>query len=260
MLRRNRVLERLRAGKYVLFFSPTPYASPKLIEMAGLMGFDGVWIDMEHQDYEYSDVFNMCLACRSTGMEAMVRIRKCGDHSIYRGFEAGATGLMIPHVKTAEEAQWVVRNAKFHPQGLRGMDGAEAAAAYALAPPRQYMEHANRETFVAVQIEDAEALENLDAIASTPGIDILFFGAQDMSQSLGIPWQLDDPGIIEARKKVGEAAKRHGKWWGCPADAQLARELYTECGATVFAGCAAIILLQEGLKRVRRDFSERLGD
>ena len=260
MLRRNRVLARLRAGKYVLFFSPTPYASAKLVEMAGLIGFDGVWIDMEHQDYTYDQVFEMCLACRATGMEAMLRIRKSGDHAVYRAFEAGASGIMVPHVKTAEEARWVVRNAKFHPMGLRGVDGAEAAAGYAMAPMPQYMEHANQETFVAVQIEDAEALENLDAIAAVPGVDILFFGAQDLSQSLGIPWQLEHARILEARQRVAEAAKKHGKWWGCPADVELAEKLYRSRGATVFAACAAILILRQGFKEVRREFTERLGE
>lgn len=260
MLRTNRVLQRLRAGRYVLFFSPTPYASPKLVEMAGLIGFDGVWIDMEHQDYDYDQVFDMCLACRATNMEAMVRIRKSGDHAVYRAFEAGATGIMVPHVKTGEEARWVVRNAKFYPEGLRGVDGAEAAAAYALVPTPKYMEHVNRETFVALQIEDAEALDHLEDIASTPGVDILFFGAQDLSQSLGIPWQFDHPRMIEARMKVAEAARAHGKWWGCPAEPALAEELYKSCGALVFAGCAALSILQHGFKKIRQDFSERLGD
>jgi len=260
MLRRNRVLERLRAGKYVLFFSPTPYASGKLVEMGGLLGFDGVWIDMEHQDYGYDQVFEMCLACRASGIEAMVRIRKSGDHSVYRAFEAGATGIMVPHVKSADEARWVVRNGRFYPQGRRGMDGAEAAAGYALAPMLEYMEHANRETFIAVQIEDAEALDQLDAIAAVPGVDILFFGAQDMSQSLGMPWQLDHPKILEARSRVAEAARKHGKWWGCPADAKSAEHLYKTSGATVFAGCAALLILRDGFSRVRREFTERLGD
>lgn len=243
----------------MLFFTPTPYASPKLIEMAGLLGFDGAWIDMEHQDYDYDQVFTMCLAARSTDMESMVRIRKEGDASVYRAFEAGATGIMVPHVRDAEEARWIVRNAKFHPEGRRGLDGAEAASGYALSPMLPYMEHANRETFVVVQIEDAEALGELDEIAAVRGVDVLFFGAQDMSQSMGIPWQLDHPNLVAAREKVAAAARKHGKWWGCPADAAAAEALHRTEGATVFVGCAALTLLQQGFQRVRREFTERLG-
>jgi 4-hydroxy-2-oxoheptanedioate aldolase len=259
MLRRNRVLERLRAGKYVLFFSPTPYASPKLVEMAGLLGFDGVWIDMEHQDFDYAQVSTMCLAARATDMEPMIRIRKSGDHAVYRAFEAGATGIMVPHVKDAAEARWAVANAKFHPLGRRGMDGGEPSAGYGLVPMPAYMKHANRETFVTVQIEDREALDRLDEIAAVPGVDILFFGAQDMSQSLGVPWELEHPKIIAAREAVAAAAAKHGTWWGCPADARLARELNQTSGATVFAGCVALLVLQEGFRRIRREFTDCLG-
>ena len=260
MLRGNRVLERLRAGRYVLFFTPAPYASPKLVEMAGLLGFDFVWIDMEHQDYDYDQVFTMCLAARATGMEPMVRIRRSGDHAVYRAFETGATGIMVPHVKSAEEARWVVRNAKFHPHGCRGLDGSEPAAGYALAPMLPYMEHANRETFVVLQIEDAEALDQLDEIAAVPGVDVLFFGAQDMSQSLGFPWQFEHANLIQAREAVAAAARKHEKWWGCPADAATAERLHATAGATLFVGCAALTLLQQGFQQVRRDFTERLGE
>jgi 4-hydroxy-2-oxoheptanedioate aldolase len=260
LLRPSRVLKRLREGKYVLFFSPTPYSSPKIVEMAGLIGFDGVWIDMEHQDYSYDQVFNMCLACRATGMDAMVRIRKGGDYSIYRGYEVGAQGIMVPHVKTGEEARWVVRNARFHPQGLRGMDGIEPTAGYGLGPTMEYVDHASRETFVVCQIEDVEALDNIDDIASTPGLDVLFLGAQDLSQSLGIPCQFDHPKLLEARKKVADAAVKHGKWWGTPASPALAKELYETCGARFFAFGAAILILQEGFRKIRDEFTDRLGE
>ena len=84
MLRPNRVLERIREGKYVLCGTCTPYPSPKISEMMGLLGYDALWIDMEHQDYSYDQVFNMCLAARASGMEPMIRIRKEGVPSTAR--------------------------------------------------------------------------------------------------------------------------------------------------------------------------------
>ncbi len=259
-VRQNRVVERMRAGKYVLFFGNTPFITPKLVEMAGLIGFDGVWIDMEHQDYHYHDVSNMCLACRATGMEPMVRIRKSGDHAVYRAFEAGATGIMVPHVKSGQEAQWIARNSRFYPEGLRGMDGVEPAANFGLMKLPDYIAQANREIFVVAQIEDVEALDTLDDIAATPGIDILFLGAQDLSQSMGIPCQFDHPRIVQARKRVAEAARKYNKWWGCPAGVEKAEILYKEEGAQFFAGCAAIWFVLDGLKQVRAEFTKRLGD
>lgn len=260
MLKKNRVLERLRAGKYVVFFNPTPFCSSKLIEIGGLIGLDGVWIDMEHQDYDYNTVSQMCLACRATGIEPMIRVRKSGNDCIYRAFECGGTGIMVPHVTSAQEAQWVARNSRFYPEGLRGLDGVEPTAAYGLVGLREYMEHANRENFVVVQIEDVEAMDCLDEIASTPGIDILFFGAQDFSQSVGVPCEVRHPKVLEARQKVAEAALRHGKWWGCPAQVEEAKRLYEQEGATFFAACSAIWLVEEGFKKCREEFNELLGE
>jgi len=146
-LRPNRVMERIRAGKYVLCGSNMPYPSPKIAEMMGLIGFDCIWIDMEHQDYSYDQAFNLCLASRASGMEPMIRVRKEGDHSFFRIFETGATGIVVPHVRTVEEAKWALKFCRFAPVGLRGMDGAEAAARYSLVPMQEYMDWTLRETF-----------------------------------------------------------------------------------------------------------------
>src|SRR5689334_21644450 len=169
-MRNNRVLEKLRQGNAALVTTVTPYASPKLTEMLGLLDFDCVWIDLEHQDYSSDQLFDMALGCRTTGIEPVARIRK-GDYWTYsRPFEAGATGIMVPHCRSGAEAEQIVRYARFAPQGLLGIDGVEALADYGLAPTAEYMAHANRETFVCVQIEDREAVEDVEAIAAVEGV------------------------------------------------------------------------------------------
>lgn len=257
-MRKNRILEKLRNGKATLITSPSIYESPKIVELIGLLDFDGVWIDAEHQDYSYDQIFNMGLACRATGMEPMVRIRK-GDYWSYsRPLEAGATGIMVPHCRSAAEAIRIVHYARFAPQGLRGMDGVEVAADYGLAPMAAYMAHANQETFIAVQIEDREAVEAVDAIAAVEGIDVLFVGPGDLTQSYGIPLQTGDTRIRQAIDRVAEAAAKHGKWWGIPVgSAQQATDYYQQ-GARFFSCGAAIILLQQGFKQIRAEFDELL--
>lgn len=260
-LKTNRVLERVRAGKYVLCGSVTPYPSPKIPEMMGLIGFDCVWIDMEHQDFSYDQAFNICLASRASGMEPMIRVRKEGDHSFFRVFEAGATGIMVPHVRTLAEAEWALKFCRFAPVGLRGMDGVEAAARYSLVPMDEYMRWALSETFVLFQVEDRETLDILDDIARLDGLDGLFFGPADMSQSLGIPLQFDHPQMEEARKLIGATAKKHGKFWGMPVgDAAQAARLYEEEGAQFFACGAAIIILKSGFQAIRDDFDRVMGE
>ena len=228
-LRPNRVLDRIGSGKYVLCGSTTPYPSPKITEMLGLIGFDCVWIDMEHQDFSYDQAFNICLAARATRMESMIRVRKAGDYSFFRVFEAGATGIMVPHIRSLDEAKWALKFSRFFPVGLRGMDGVEAAARYSLIPMTEYMEWTLRETFVLFQIGDREALDIIEEIAQMEGLNGLFFGPGDMSQSLGIPCQFDHPKLAEARKRVASAATKYGKFWGMPVpDAARAKQLHEE--------------------------------
>jgi 4-hydroxy-2-oxoheptanedioate aldolase len=253
-MQKNRVLNKLRQGKAALVTTVTPYASPKLTEMIGLLDFDCVWIDMEHQDYSYDHLFDMALGCRATGIVPMARIRK-GDYWTYsRPFEAGATGIMVPHCRSGAEAAQIVQYARFHPLGMRGLDGVEVNADYGLAPMAEYMEHTNRETFVCVQIEDREGVEDIDAIAAVEGIDILFVGPSDLSQSYGIPLQTQAPIMQQAVERVATAAAKHGKWWGLPVGSAEAGERYYQMGARFLACGAAIILLQEGWRRIRQDF------
>ena len=260
-LRPNRVLERIRAGKYVLCGSTTPYPSPKISEMMGLIGYDCLWIDMEHQDFSWDQAFNLCLGARASGMEPMIRVRKEGDHSFFRVFEAGATGIMVPHVRTLEEAEWALRFCRFAPVGLRGMDGVEAAAKYSLVPMEEYMDWTLRETFVLFQVEDKESLDILDDIARMEGLNGFFFGPADMSQSLGVPLQFSHPVMQEARQLVAATAKKHGKFWGMPVgNAEQAAKLYAEEGAQFFSCGAAIIILKTGFQTIRDEFDRVMGD
>jgi len=257
----NRVLERIRAGGYALCSCQTPYPSPKITEMMGLIGFDCDWIDMEHQDYSWDQAFNMCLAARASGMEPMIRIRKEGEQAFYRAFEAGAAGIMVPHVRTIEEAKFALKFSRFAPVGLRGIDGVEAAAKYSLLPQEEYIAWAQRETFVLFQVEDKESLDIMDETARMPGIDGFFFGPADMSQSLGIPLQWNHPLLAEARKTVAATAKKHGKFWGMPVgDATQAKRLFDEENAQFFACGAAIIMVKEGLQAIRDDFDKVMGE
>jgi 4-hydroxy-2-oxoheptanedioate aldolase len=257
-MQKNRVLEKLRQNKAVLVTTVTPYASAKLTEMVGLLDYDCVWIDMEHQDYSYDQVFQMALGCRATGITPMIRIRK-GDYWTYsRAFEAGATGIMVPHCRTGAEAAEIVKNSHFYPKGMRGLDCVEANADYGLVPADEYVKHSLEENFVCVQIEDREAVDNVDEIAATEGVDILFVGPADLSQSYGIPFQTQSEVMQNAIKRVAEAAAKHGKAWGLPVGSIEAAEKYYEMGARFFACGAAIIILQQGWKQIRSDFDEML--
>ena len=250
----SKVLGKLRQDQPALISSVTPVASPKLTELAGLIGIDAIWLDMEHQDYTYHDMANCCLGCRAGGCDAMIRVRKEGMHSYFRALEVGANGIMVPHCMSADEARYVVRNARFHPMGLRGMDGIEAPADHSLLPMDQYMELANRETFIMLQIEDVEALDVVDEIAAVDGYDVLFVGPGDLSQSLGVPLQFGHPKMKEAFTRVARAAADHGKWWGSTTGTEEHMGMLLDMGALILTQGSVIRMVVEGYTRVKDNF------
>ena len=231
-MRRSKTLEKLRRDETVLVMNPSLTRSPKFMEILGLLGYDCAWIDTEHREFSTDDLYPSLTAARLHDLDTVVRIRKQDYGDYFRPLELGATGLMVPHVKSPDEARWAVRNAKFAPEGLRGLDAAGPDADFITGgDPAAYCRHANRETFVCVQIEDREALECIDEIAAVPGVDVLFVGPADLSQSLGVPFQFGHDLVRAGFRRVADAAEKHGKTWGTSTGDPEAFEGYVKMGA-----------------------------
>jgi 2-keto-3-deoxy-L-rhamnonate aldolase RhmA len=162
-------------------------------------------------------------------------------------------------VLTGEEAANVVRNAKYAPEGLRGIDGIEAHARHGLQPFEEYRMEANRETFVVVQIEDAQGVDNVDAIARTPGVDVLFVGPADLAASLGVVGQMAHARVQEATQRVAKAAADAGILWGSTVGNGERFEYLKERGATFFAWGAAIVGLLGYYQGIKREYDSRAG-
>jgi 4-hydroxy-2-oxoheptanedioate aldolase len=208
----SRVLKLLRGGDLVRIAGISRVTEPWIAEVIGAIGYDVIWLDLEHRDFGMETIDGMARACRLAGIDLMVRIEKSGYHSPMQALEFGANGLMVPHIRSADEARQWVEWCRFPPLGKRGLDGAGADSRYGLDPVLPYLEHANSETFLAFQVEDKEAVDHIGEIAAVPGYDILFVGPGDLSLSLGVPMQFDHPLMTEAMAKVNDACKRHGKW------------------------------------------------
>ena len=151
---KSRLRSKLRAGGFVKVVGINRVTEPWLAEVAGKLGFDVIWFDMEHRAHGYEIVDRMAVACRATDIDLMVRIRKTGYTSAMRALEFGANGIMVPHCCSVEEAQQWANWTRFPPQGTRGFDGAGADGDYSLSDPLEYLRERNEETFLAVQIED----------------------------------------------------------------------------------------------------------
>ncbi len=253
---RSKVLQKLRSGDLVRVVGINRVTEPWLAEVAGKLGFDVVWLDMEHRAFGYEVIDRISLACRSTGMDLMVRVLKTGYSSPMRALEFGANGLMVPHCRSAEEARQWVEWTRFPPLGRRGFDNAGASADYALSDPREYMRWSNEETFLALQIEDREAVESVGDIAAVEGVDLLFVGPADLTISYGVPMQFDHPRIQEAIDRVAQAAAQAGKWWGTVTGTIEAAQDAVDRGARMITCANDHFLLVHGLQNAYREFAK----
>ncbi len=212
-MRKSRVLSRLRAGQCAFSFKLN-FSCARESELVSLYGFDCIWIDMEHVPNDWNVVENHVRAAKSNDTDILVRVSK-GSYSDYvRPLELDAAGIMVPHVMTAEETENVVQMTRFHPLGRRPIDGGNADAGFLKVGIADYVKQANEQRFIIVQIEDPEGVDNLNEIAAVAGIDMLFFGPGDYSHGLGVPGETDHPKVVEARKRVAEAARDNGKFAG----------------------------------------------
>src|SRR3990172_6316995 len=155
----NTIIQRLRGGQLVRVMHFTGLSSPKLVEVAGILGdFHGLWIDQEHTAVPHAQLELMLMACRAVGLDAFARVPPTDYATITRPMEAGCSGVMIAQVRRLSEVEQAVAWAKYPPQGVRGMFATTIEAGYGTVEMRQHAVDANRDRWVAIQIETVEAL------------------------------------------------------------------------------------------------------
>lgn len=231
------------------------FTDPSVYELASLLGIDGIWMDLEHHGYSVETAAELMRAARVGGADIMARPAKGEFMRLGRLLEAGATGILYPRCDNAAEAAEVVKWSKFAPLGRRGFDGGNPDMPYCGMDLKEYISAANRETFIAIQIEDPDALDNVEAIAAVEGVDVLFFGPSDFTIISGIPGQFDHPSLEAAIRRIAAAAKAAGKHWGMPVgSAQRAGELL-ELGARFICHGCDLIMVKAGLEAIQQQFA-----
>ncbi|MGG5807772.1 HpcH/HpaI aldolase family protein [Falsiroseomonas sp. CW058] len=210
----NPVRARLAEGGIALGLGVHHLRGSAVGMIAAASGYDWLFIDMEHGAMSVDDATRICIAALSQGVTPIVRVCKDALHEGTRCLDNGAMGVVVPHVDTAEEAAAVVRAYRFPPVGERSWGGPPFA--YGLRPvaAAEAQAELNREILVVVMIETPEAVRNAEAIAATPGVDVLMFGTSDLTSTMGIPGQMGHPEVRKAYETVGAACARHGKVMG----------------------------------------------
>lgn len=254
-MRKSRVKRRWDEGKPVLA-TVAHFTDPQSSELIGLMGIDCLWIDLEHQPIGMSRLENMVRAARVHDMDVMARPAKGEFMRMARLLEAGASVIMYPRCESAEEAQQIVRHAKFPPLGERGFYSASPDNPYCLTPMDEYLREANAETLLLAQIESPNAVTSARAIAEVEGIDMLFFGPGDFSIAAGVAGQFDGPVVRRAKADTAAAAKAAGKRFGTLVGSlDQAREAL-ELGATMLTYGGDLHFVRDALSRIRDQFGE----
>ncbi len=253
-MRPSRIKAKLKQGDPVLV-TTCHLTDPSVFELTSLMGFDGIWMDLEHHGYSVETATNLMRAARVGTSDIMARPAKGEFMRLGRLLEAGAQGIMYPRCDDAAEAREVVRWSKFAPLGSRGYDSGNPDNPYVTLPFEKYVKQANQETFLVIQIESPDALERADEIAAVEGIDVLFFGPSDFSLLSGIPGQFDHPKIEDATNRIAAAAKVAGKHWGMPCFSKDHASRLLEQGARFLARGGDIVLIKQAFQGIQADFA-----
>lgn len=202
---------------------------PAFIEVAGYTGFDFVIIDQEHGPIGFTELQNNIRAALLANVFPVVRAADTTEASISKPLDLGALGIQIPQVTNSDMARHCIKAARFFPKGERGVCRFVRAAKYSSTPREEYFRKAN-EAFVIIQLEGKEAILDIDNILKVEGIDIIFIGPYDLSQSLEVPGQISHPKVIEAMNTIVTKARSLGIVVGTFTDTPQMAEMWRKAG------------------------------
>jgi 2-keto-3-deoxy-L-rhamnonate aldolase RhmA len=240
------VKKKLREGQPVIGGTIMVNSIDVAAHMAAL-GFDFLWIEMEHSPITLETLRNMVLATRGLPALPFARVPVNELWTAKRVLDAGVNGVIFPFTSTPELAQQAAAACRYPPVGRRG--SGPTLARFGWPDADRYHDSADQNTTVIVIIEEARAVDRIDEIAATPGVDVLFIGTSDLSFSLGLRGDQSHPSLQEAIAKVVDAGKRHGKALGRPAGTPEHVKQYMEQGFQLFQAPTEIGLMTAGARK-----------
>ena len=251
------IQEKLASNQLVRVAAVGRLMHQNIIQMLGLNGgFDGIWIDHEHTGFSMENIESATIACRSVCLENFVRIAPTDYALVTRCLEAGAGGVMAAQINSAAHAEQFVKWSLFHPRGNRGLNTGGYDGRFGSLPMKDFCEKANREAFIAIQIETLGAVEEAAGIAALDGVDLLFIGPSDLSQSLGVTGDFFHPDCLAAIDRVAAACRQHGKSWGAVCGSPQHAEMLYEKGCRMLSPTNDVRLVNAGIASVKQQFAK----
>ena len=261
--RSNPVAAKLRKGEPTFGTWITLSPHPRTVAILAAAGFEFVIIEMEHTDFDHQTVGALSMLARASGIAPIVRpAGTASAHTLTRPLDAGAQGLLLPNVESAEEAERLVRWTKYHPRGGRIMNLKGPHTDYADRPAAELIEHVNRETIMVAMIETRRGIDALPEICKVDGIDAIMIGPDDLSQDLGVPSQMNAPVMQEAVAEIFAICKAHNMPFGQSAHNGEAISGLVAKGATwlPYSNDAAMVLnaARQAVPAIRTAIAEGL--
>jgi len=209
---RNHVKEKLARGEVVASMTVRLVRGVEIARIARTAGFDTLYVDMEHASFSLETTGQICIAALEVGITPLVRVP--GLNEVSRVLDAGALGVIAPHVQSADEARAYVKAAKFPPLGERSAAGPLPHLQYRSFPAAQADAALNDATMIIVQFESEQALTRANEIAAVDGVDLVMIGSNDLLADWGLTGQYEHPRLREAYTKTIAACRKHGKHVG----------------------------------------------
>jgi 2-keto-3-deoxy-L-rhamnonate aldolase RhmA len=209
-LKSNRVKKILKNGGTCFGTMLRILRSPHALTLCASEGWDYVIMDTEHNDYDLETISNFALAARYEEIGLFVRVPDKLYFQMAQMLDIGAEGLVLPQVKSPEEAGRIISATKYSPEGSRGVSISQTATLFRDSGQEEYTRLMNQETMIIVQIESEEGVNNVEKIVSTKGVDAVMIGPADLSQDLGIPGQINHPRAVEAYREIIARCNAHG--------------------------------------------------
>lgn len=210
----SRLKAMLKAGEVALCMRTVFARTTEVAFMVEAAGFDCFYMDLEHCTATLAETGQICATAAAIGLPALVRVPSHDDPAITKLLDAGAAGIIAPHVDTAAQARAVVDACTFAPLGKRSASGPAFQFGYATMPLAEQARRVNDATVVVVMLETALSVRNAREIAAVPGVDLLLIGTNDLGLDIGIPGDYGAAAIEDAYRTVGEACREHGKTLG----------------------------------------------
>ena len=248
--------EKLLTGK-VLSGTWLSSGSDIVAEIAGLASFDWILIDNEHGLGGHESMIKQLQTLSASSTAPIVRVRSNDTGLIKQALDSGASGIMIPWIEDAEQAELAVLYMCYPPKGVRGLTRAGRASDYGLNF-EDYFNKANESLLKIVQIETAKAIGNIDEIAAVDGVDVIFVGPADLSLNLGIPGQINHPTFRDAIDKIVAAGKKNDKHLGILVGNPKHLEQSVVDGFSFISMGVDIRLISKGFKTTFKSFEKYL--